>query len=200
MDLRKDNSVYRLREYWDERFEEEEEYEWLASYKDVRSQIRSVIPSTSRVLVVGHGNSRLGIDLHEDGYRNVTNSDFSKVVIDKMKARYPQLLWIEADMLSLSRCCDFVEKFDYVLDKAAMDALVTDEGDPWNPSERTREEVGMVCREARSVLKEGGKLIQISFQQPHFRKALMSSEAILEEVRSVEVGLGYFFYVWKFCS
>ena len=24
--------------------------------------------------------------------------------------------------------------FDVVLDKAAMDALVTDEGDPWNPS------------------------------------------------------------------
>lgn len=195
MDPPKANDVYRSVEYWDERFGEEDEYEWLATYEDVRSLIRSVIPLSAKILVVGHGNSRLGADMHDDGYSAVTNSDYSRVVIEKMRGKYPHLRWVEADMRSLS---SLNETFDFVLDKAAMDALVTDIVDPWNPSERTRREIEVVCRESRNVLKEGGKLIQVSFQQPHFRKALMGGGARLEEVRDVQVGLGYFFYVWRF--
>ena len=191
------NGLYREKGYWDERFEGEESYEWLAGYSEVRELIRRFVAREARVLIVGHGNSRLGVEMVEDGYSRVTNSDFSAVVIEKMRERYPNMHWIVADMLSLSTT--FSESsFDVVLDKAAMDAIVTDEGDPWDPNEETREMVRTLCREARHVLRaDGGRLIQISFQQPHFRKRLMTSPGLrLEALHDVHVGMGYFFYVW----
>ena len=58
MDPPKDNAVYRNVEYWDGRFEHEDQYEWLASYKDVRHLITEVVKRDDRVLIVGCGNSR----------------------------------------------------------------------------------------------------------------------------------------------
>lgn len=196
MNLPKSNEAYRSREYWDERFATEESYEWLASYHDVRELVRSYVHPAARVLTVGHGNSRLGVDLVEDGYANVTNSDFSPIVIDQMRSRYPTHHWAVANMLSLS--ASFANSsFDCIIDKAAMDALVTDVGDPWNPCDRAKSDIRKVCTEMRRVLRPaGGRLIQISFQQPHFRERLMTSDMILETVCDVDVGLGYFFYVW----
>ena len=46
-----------------------------------------------------------------------------------------------------------------------MDALVTDEGDPWNPNDKTVAAIDSLCTEALKVIKPGGALIQISFQQ-----------------------------------
>ena len=46
-----------------------------------------------------------------------------------------------------------------------MDALVTDEGDPWNPNDKTVTAIDSLCTEALKVIKPGGALIQISFQQ-----------------------------------
>ena len=62
------------------------------------------------------------------------------------------------------------EIFDVVIDKAAMDALVAPEGDVWNPEKSVIRKARAMCRQISRVLKPGGYHLQLSFQQPHFRK------------------------------
>ena len=68
------------------------------------------------------------------------------------------------------------ESFDVVVDKAAMDALMCDEGDVWSPSEAAIEQAAAMCSGITSVLVPRGTFLQISFAQPHFRKRLLLGE------------------------
>mmetsp|Transcript_10667 Transcript_10667/g.14770 ORF Transcript_10667/g.14770 Transcript_10667/m.14770 type:complete len:87 (+) Transcript_10667:2-262(+) len=79
-----------------------------------------------------------------------------------------------------------------------MDAVVTDAGDPWDPNKETRQAICTFAREVAACLREDGKLIQISFQQPHFRKRLMDTPYLeLDYVSDIDCGLGYYFYVYR---
>lgn len=42
------------------------------------------------ILVIGCGNSRVSEQLYNEGYRNITNIDFCKVLIDEMNQKYVQ--------------------------------------------------------------------------------------------------------------
>jgi hypothetical protein len=72
------------------------------------------------------------------------------------------------DMTDLS--CLEDESFDVVIDKAAMDALMTQEGDVWNPNQKVIDQSRSMCSHVTRILNEGGNHLQISFAQPHFRK------------------------------
>ena len=52
-----------------------------------------------------------------------------------------------------------------------MDVLETDSGkDPWNPNPATLERLHRWLAEAHRVLAPQGRLISLSFAQPHFRR------------------------------
>mmetsp|Transcript_23828 Transcript_23828/g.30856 ORF Transcript_23828/g.30856 Transcript_23828/m.30856 type:complete len:262 (+) Transcript_23828:59-844(+) len=168
--LPKKNEEYYKKEYWESRFTSEEEYEWLISYDDVKAQLAPRIKKTDQILVVGCGNSSLSADMYDDGYRSITNIDFSSVVIENMMNKYQdkeEMLWLEMDMLNLQFSAG---QFDVVLDKAAMDALTTVEGDPWNPNQEILDQAHQMCTGITRVLKDNGLFLQISFAQPHFRR------------------------------
>uniref|UniRef100_A0A7S3LKC0 Methyltransferase domain-containing protein n=1 Tax=Aplanochytrium stocchinoi TaxID=215587 RepID=A0A7S3LKC0_9STRA len=204
------NKVYKTVEYWDDRFKEEDSYEWLARYRDVKELLQKHAPDifqpdsslvsenakpAPRVLIVGCGNSSFSYDLHCAGVRNSVSIDYSKVVIERMSKKHPELEWKKMDMTKMGGFQDCV--FDYIIDKAAMDALVTDEGDPWNPSESSLNSTRNMITEVVRTLKPGGKFLQISFQQPHFRNMYLRSDDFEEQqalVDQINVGLGYFFY------
>ena len=168
------NSDYGKREYWESRFEDEEHYEWLGSYEEMEPSIRKDLvgaiserASLKRkvdVLLVGCGNSNFSAKLAAHYPRTrITSIDFSETVIANMKKKYPDLDWKVMDMCNMhefSNAC-----FDIVIDKAACDALVTDEGDPWNPNPSTVKKVTRMMKEVRRVLRSGGRFLQISFQQ-----------------------------------
>ena len=85
----KDNSVYKRKEYWDERFAEEEEYEWLVDYSDVEALLKDVLADRrARILVIGCGNSSFSADLVDAGCTDVTSVDYSPVVIDRMREKH----------------------------------------------------------------------------------------------------------------
>ncbi len=175
------NTVFGKQEYWEGRFEEEEEYDWLVKYNNVRELIIPYLKTTDKILIVGCGNSSFSLDLYDDGFHNITNIDYSLVLIDKMRAAHqvsrPKMQWVHMDMTALS----FADgEFDVVLDKAAMDALMVDEGDVWYPNEKVVRAADAMCRGVRRVLKNGGGgvFMQISFAQAHFRtKYLMGLRA-----------------------
>ena len=91
------------------------------------------------MFVLGCGNSTLSEDLYEDGYHNITNIDYSEVVISKMSTKSEttkNMKWIVMDATDLRF---HGSKFDIVIEKATLDALLVDEKDPWNISEKSKD-------------------------------------------------------------
>ena len=167
------NDEYKLKSYWDKRFEKESSFEWLGSFDAVKDGYeKSGIDFNAEgvdALVVGCGNSNFSSDLHMACPSwNVVSIDFSQVVIERMRARFPELTWMEMDMTNMTGFDD--ASFDVILDKGAMDAIVTDEGNPWDPSESSCQSVNDMIASCARVLRPGGKLSIVSFQPPHFRR------------------------------
>jgi len=175
------NTVFKDREYWEKRFEDEETYDWLVNFQDVSSQVVSKIRLDDRILIVGCGNSTFSNDIYDAGFKNITNIDFSDVVIRKMASLNahirPKMEWICMDMLELTFPDD---SFDVVIDKAAMDAIMVDEGDVWNPKHSVIQDADKMCLGISRVLKPDGKFVQISFAQPHFRTKYLIANHFLE--------------------
>ncbi|CAH0518245.1 unnamed protein product [Peronospora belbahrii] len=103
------------------------------------------------------------------GYHHITNIDFSKVVIERMRTKYsermPQMKWLEADMTKLSNFFA-PESFDVVIDKAGHGRLMCDEGDVWSPSKAVIQQAAAMCSGITSVLVPQGTFLQILFAQP----------------------------------
>jgi len=175
--MAKHNSEYKEQEYWDARFGEEEEYDWLLTFDQVKDSIMREIESRFgggqdelKILVVGCGNSSFSASLYDVGYHNITNIDYSSVVIEKMRKQHQEkvgMVWLEMDMTKMT----FEDSaFDIVIDKAAMDAIMVDEGSPWSPHEHVVAAADAMCLCMRRVVKSNtGLVLMISFMQPHFR-------------------------------
>ena len=87
MDLPKENTSYKLKEYWDTRFSKEETSEWFKSYGDFKDLPCRHVEKSDRILMLGCGNSILSEDMYNDGYRNIVNMDFSSIVINNVKRK-----------------------------------------------------------------------------------------------------------------
>lgn len=63
--------------------------------------------------------------LYELGFHNITNVDFSSVLIEKFSLAYPHMKWICDDMRGLKRLptCSF----DVIIEKASIESLTVDE-------------------------------------------------------------------------
>jgi hypothetical protein len=98
IELPKNNLEYGKKEYWDDRFAKEEDYDWLVGYEDVRDLIAPYMTESAKVLLVGCGNSNFSAELYDAGFHNLTNIDYSDVVIDAMKKKYgdsrPEMKWL----------------------------------------------------------------------------------------------------------
>jgi SAM-dependent methyltransferase len=161
----KSNSLYGTKDYWEERYSKEKDYEWLLSYEQLASQLTPFLQQpTSRILMLGCGNSPFSADMYDAGYHNIVNIDYSETVISAMKKRHcserPAMEWGVMDMTDLSELAD--ETFDVVIDKATMDAMMTAEGDVWNPSQVCVDQARSICQHVSRILVPGGHFLQIS--------------------------------------
>jgi hypothetical protein len=168
------NADYKDKGYWDFRFARERSYEWLGTFAVVKAGMEKTgidfSASNKRVLVVGCGNSSFSKDLSLSCPSwTIVSIDFSPIVIANMRRQHPELVWVEEDMTKMSSLES--DSFDYVLDKAAMDALVADEGRSWYPSESSKKSVDDMVKSSCRVLKSGaGRFSIVSFQPVHFRR------------------------------
>lgn len=104
----------------------------------------------------------------------------------------PEMSWFQMDMLNLTFES---ETFDVLIDKATMDVLQCDNEDCWDPSEEVLGRVREFYRNCFRVLKNPGKVIQISFDQPHFRRKYIDLANWTIEVSTVQGNiLPYFVY------
>ncbi|GKY93724.1 endothelin-converting enzyme 2 [Mayamaea pseudoterrestris] len=171
--LPKQNCDYNSLHYWEDRFSKEPNYEWLLSYQQLQATLSKYLCKPScRILIVGCGNAPFSKDLYDAGYENIVNIDYSSVVVHAMRQQHamlrPKMEWLVMDMTNLT----FEDaSFDVVIDKAAFDAMLADEGDVWKPNHSSIDAGYDACRSISRVLTpNGGVFLQISLVQPHFRK------------------------------
>ena len=78
-----------------------------------------------KILMLGCGNADLSTDMYDNGYKNITNVDFSKVVIEQMinknGVERPQMTWQVLDITDMS--VFETDTFDIVIDKSTIDSL-----------------------------------------------------------------------------
>ena len=184
--LPRTNQEYGTHEYWEHRFQSEASFEWLLSFAQLRAQLEPLLldqysagdPAAVRILVVGCGNSPFSADLYDAGFTNIINIDYSATVIAQMQQQHavtrPNMQWRVMDMTDLSTLA--AESFDVVMDKAAMDALLTREGDVWHPDPECIAAVSRMCTHVARVLAPSGMLIQVSLSPPHFRKKYLLNQ------------------------
>lgn len=190
---------YLEKRYWEKRFEKEENFEWVCSYKEVQSYLLRDLKVNDRILVVGCGNSNLSAEIFDAGFQTVASVDFSTGVIDKMRKRYkdshPNLQWSVADVCNLKNFKD--GRFDVVIEKCLLDTLTTNEGSVWNPNDQTKSRMKEALTSIDRVLTNQGTLISIHFQQPHFRNEYLKCDSFRWSDRistfPIDYGLGYFY-------
>ncbi|KAK3008051.1 hypothetical protein RJ639_013687 [Escallonia herrerae] len=122
-DLLKTLGDFTSKDNWDKFFTirgSNDSFEWYAEWPQLRDPLLSHLPSPPpafaavegveaespvQILVPGCGNSRLSEHLYDAGFRDVTNIDFSKVVISEMLRRNvrsrPGMRWRVMDMTSM---------------------------------------------------------------------------------------------------
>lgn len=195
--LAKDNNEYDKQEYWDDRFETEESFDWFTEYAAFKHLLLDDIKASDKILILGCGNSRLSEDMYKDGFIHITNMDYSPVVIQKMCERHqrscPAMTWDVMDIFDMTYG---PSTYDVVLEKGTLDAFMVHEKDPWNLSENLEFQLHNVLLKISSILKTGGKFISVTFAQPHFRQPLYG-KAVLHwslTVQSFYKGFHYFYY------
>ncbi|KAE9419698.1 hypothetical protein Angca_005816, partial [Angiostrongylus cantonensis] len=190
------NAKYASREYWDDRFIEERSFEWLVEFDAFKHLVLPRLKRSSRILHVGCGTSQMSMKLYRLGYKNITNVDFSKVVVDNGRTFHPEMKWICEDIRSLASIPS--DSFDVVLEKATIESMLVGEKSAWNPSDNTLCIVDDVLRSVTRVLTSDGIFVSVSFTQPHFRvPALLRFPGWSISVNEIGEFFHYFVYIMQ---
>ncbi|KAI8099727.1 uncharacterized protein BX664DRAFT_289997 [Halteromyces radiatus] len=122
------------KEYWDERFSHEDQFDWLLSWDTLRHYLTPYLPSQKEpILHLGCGNSPLPFEMADAGYKRIVNVDYSACVIDKMvqlAQGYDQLEWLTADCVQdISPVRIHAPTYAVVLEKSLTDCIACGDDD-----------------------------------------------------------------------
>ncbi|PPQ91499.1 hypothetical protein CVT25_013756 [Psilocybe cyanescens] len=190
------NEQYGTKDYWEKN---NDSFDWFKSYADLADLLHNLIPNkSSRILMLGCGNSRLSEDMWEDGYRNIVNVDYSGILIEQMKKRHgvtrPEMEWYEMDVRDLA----FADgTFDVAIDKGTMDAMMTAKGDVWDPPQQVINDCTKEVDETLRVLKKAGIFIYLTFGQPHFRRRYLLREGTSLSIKELGEAFHYYLYILR---
>lgn len=115
-------SAYGDRAYWTERYgRSAEDKDRLCDWRAIRAiVVPRLAASGRRVLHVGCGSSRLGVDMAAEGFV-VTNADANPQAVEAMRVRYPSSRWLVVDAANMPQFR--ARTFDAVIDTGTLDAL-----------------------------------------------------------------------------
>eukprot|EP01100_Stratorugosa_tubuloviscum_P004464 TRINITY_DN211_c0_g1_i1.p1 TRINITY_DN211_c0_g1~~TRINITY_DN211_c0_g1_i1.p1 ORF type:complete len:562 (+),score=203.77 TRINITY_DN211_c0_g1_i1:55-1740(+) len=143
--------------YWDLFYKYQERFEWYEGFEKLDEIFRDEIKKGIKILNIGCGSSDIGEKLLLNGYaKEMVNTDYSKIVIDKMNANlqkknFKNISYLHVDATDLSIFED--NSFDCVVEKGLLDAIVC--GVDW------QEKWEKILSESRRVLVDNGKFLII---------------------------------------
>eukprot|EP00270_Netrium_digitus_P007125 TRINITY_DN2069_c0_g1_i4.p1 TRINITY_DN2069_c0_g1~~TRINITY_DN2069_c0_g1_i4.p1 ORF type:complete len:272 (-),score=45.93 TRINITY_DN2069_c0_g1_i4:100-915(-) len=193
------NEEYLRPAYWNERFTQEDEYEWFKGYGAFQEIMQRHLNPLDRVLVVGCGNSRMSEEMAEDiQLSHVVSVDISPVVVEKMRGKsiscgHLSHDWVVGDMLRLPFAGS---SFDVVVEKGAMDVLLVDCKSQWQPGEAARGRVMAMLSNIHHVLSPSGVFISITFGQPHFRRQFFEAPEFSWAMEYDRFGEAFHYFVY----
>ena len=156
---------YSSRKYWDTRYTREKglSFDWLQPYESIREIIITALKGDheAEILIIGCGNSQLSEKLYEEGYRYITNIDFSSTVIEEMKLRHQHYEDIDYQCMDIRSLDVDPNSFQCIIDKAALDCVFC--------SQDTAESVNKALEEVYRVLAPGGTYLCFSHGEPLVR-------------------------------
>lgn len=176
-------------EYWTDFFrryegEDGRAFEWYGSYEALRDLLVGSLGTGGcmsgqdrRILHVGCGNSALPARLHDEGFVNITNIDFSSRVIDLMREKNKSRRGLEWVCMDIEReFGEYVERaenlgrFDAIIDKGFLDAYLSDGVSEGGSS--SRDKAAKYLASSMRLLAPGGKYILVTLGQEYMAKAL----------------------------
>ena len=158
-------------EYWNTFFKKrgKKNFEWYGEYSELCSIFLKFMKVKDNILIVGCGNSTVGMCLYDSGYRSIINIDISHIVIKQMcdinVSVRPDLVYEQMDATQMTYSDG---TFSVILDKGTLDALMPD------TKEGTISTVNKYFKEITRVLRNGGRYICISLLQEHILRELLS--------------------------
>eukprot|EP00475_Leptophrys_vorax_P044228 TRINITY_DN8779_c0_g1_i1.p1 TRINITY_DN8779_c0_g1~~TRINITY_DN8779_c0_g1_i1.p1 ORF type:complete len:247 (-),score=45.02 TRINITY_DN8779_c0_g1_i1:676-1416(-) len=195
-------SDYGNQAYWDHRYENANEvsYDWFFPYKNMKSGIyKALFPElqqeaeptqeakqATRVLIVGCGNSELSVDMFNDGFTNVLSVDYSTVLLEHMRSKYPHLQWEFQDVRELSLPDN---SFDLVIDKGTLDSILCGT----NSIENASKMLGHLQR----VLKPGGVFLEYTYGTPTTRFPHLCTTTLKWNVENLSIDGRYLYKITK---
>jgi len=155
--------MYGDRGYWNERYAKDgddgpEEFEWYQSYGPLKSYIKAAFKDDSAPIInLGCGSSKLPVEMYADGYKNITNVDFSEKCVEGMQ-RYGDgkdgLEWKYVS--SVCKMSEFPDNsFQYAIDKGTLDSILCGANSTTN--------VYQYLQEIKRLLKPGGTCLILSY-------------------------------------
>ncbi|KAK8785591.1 hypothetical protein V5799_008040 [Amblyomma americanum] len=196
MAIPKENASYCDVAYWDDRYQTEVTYDWLLPYHTYAHLISRHVKKTDRILMLGCGNSPLSELLFKDGFKNIENIDYSRVVINNMASHCDDCAQMKWHVMDATQLQFPDSSFDVVIEKATLDAMMVKEKDPWTISESTQILVTKVLKEVSRVLCSGGRFISITFAQPHFRSPLYADTQFDWSLDTFEFGSSFHYFCY----
>jgi len=125
-------------------------------------------------------------------------SQYSAIVIEKMKTKYkgmPGIEWLVMDIRDLKF---EASSFDVVIDKGTMDAMMAVKGDVWNPPQQVVDDCTQEVNEVVRVLSpSSGLFLYLSFGQPHFRRRYLTREDASLEIIQLGDSFHYYLYILR---
>jgi ubiquinone/menaquinone biosynthesis C-methylase UbiE len=140
---------------------EQEPFDWYYPYEQFAEMLNERVAKEGRIMDAGCGNSDLVQSLAEDGFTNITGCDFSRVVIDQLKARcedYPEIELVCCNMQDSNLPKD---SFDCIIDKGLLDTIAC--------NLQSTEAVANYIAEVERLLVDDGMFICISVGAPEDR-------------------------------
>ncbi|KAA3679904.1 uncharacterized protein DEA37_0012768 [Paragonimus westermani] len=172
--LPKRTGDFTKREYWDQFFNSRRStFEWYGDFVQHSSFFNKYVKKTDSVLIVGCGNSELGIMLYDQiGCSSVLNIDNSELVIHQMLKKAqdvdtrPGLRYECLDVFHLKEriVLEALNPFTCVIDKGTLDAIHSDES--------SEETASRMFDNVTSALKVMGRYIIITLAQEHIVKSI----------------------------
>ena len=91
----------------------------------------------------------MSAEMYLDGFHNITNLDYSEVVIQNMHDKHADMdtmKWVVMDMLDMT----FIDgSFDVIIEKGTLDAMLVGEKDPWFMSDEGEDMMECILTQVR---------------------------------------------------
>jgi ubiquinone/menaquinone biosynthesis C-methylase UbiE len=176
---------YALSEYWDGRYHQDcDEFDWYQNWEGLKDLILPHIYNAEDmeredksldILMVGAGTSDMTENVYKEGFKKITNVDFSETCIKWMTGKFqdmdppiPEPKWVVDDIRTLDHD-KFVDcSFDVIISKGTVDSVLV--------SENAREDIEAMCNEVSRCLKPGGRFIVVSQGFPDHRMPYLDNQ------------------------